>query len=128
MNTIKLVDHSEDQINAAVAEHVAGWKRHDPLGNGNAFWSVDGFHVAGYAHHFTRSADAVLGLLEKWCGEKEFNGPSIGMAADGEWIVSLHDGMDGLWSAKHKVLPTAISLALLRSKGISVEFTGEGRT
>jgi len=115
---MKLTDPTEDQINAAVAEHVAGYSFYGLA----KMWIEDANQPAGFSPipRFTRSADAVLPLLEK-DGECEISSPD---PATPHWTVkysSYHNGCG--FYGEGKTFPLAACIALLRAKGIQVEFT-----
>jgi len=124
---MKLINPSETEINNAVAEYVAGWQK-----SGFGGWVAPGeYHESKSC--FTRSADAVTNLLE----EGRVNGRQVqAFMGFKRWQIWIHDkGLDGFYSSADRPAdgdaPTfamAGCLALLRSRGISVEFTGEGRT
>jgi hypothetical protein len=127
-----LTNPTDDQLNAAFAEHVAGFK-HGGMNIGgdpnNTFgWSMTGpgskdpaaplheklsFWWTSDLPKFTRSMDAVLPWLKKaglWeCGYSAHH--------DGYWVtVSYgHDSED-------KSLPRAAVIALLRANGVEVVF------
>lgn len=109
---MKLVDLTDDQLNAAFAEHVAGWRLwagcHDQ-------WN-DGTKDVGKAR-FTTSADAVLPWLEK----HRFRVSAPWVPGD-EWsvVVVCEDGEVRADSAS---LSRASVMALLRAHGVEVEFT-----
>lgn len=122
MNAITLTNPTDDELSAAVAEHVAGltisfgciasWRQ---LPNGEPEEVQD-----GPIPNYSTSADAVLPLLEKWASEAEFNGPSIHMTPDSRWLVSLHNADDIVASATARTLPRAACIALLRANGVEV--------
>jgi len=153
---MKLTDPTEDQINAAVAEHVAGWRPTEQQIDAWVTWA----HVSGCDTSreaaiataklcdrpaFTRSADAVLPLLEKmkgdgfWVNIKDHtNGIQCGKR---DWLVIISnfddccdpdEGDDGFLKKGQPMIyregvaptfPLAACIALLRAKGIEVVFT-----
>ncbi len=122
-----LTNPTEDEINAAVAEYVAGWKCEmingawsgDPDSSAPVWTSPSGqVSTAYFIPAFTRSADAVLPLLEKWPGEWTKTGRM--------WIeLSTYNDEDGPGTveATADTFPLAACIALLRANGITVEFT-----
>ena len=108
---MKLMNPTDDELNAAFAEKVAGWW----LWPGYRDQWCDGTEDRGKAR-FTTSFDAVLPWLGKW-----------------RTIAIDWDRIAGLWSVgvgQHKdtpayspVLPRAAVIALLRAAGVEVEFT-----
>jgi len=132
---MKMINPSEDRINEVVAVEVAGWthvrsfiriRTHDrihilkgfPPGMKRSRSNGRGRQVPA----FTRSADAVLPLLEK----QGYWSTSLSSHASPAVSYAVHCGASSVGYADE--FPLAACIALLRSKGISVEFTGEGRT
>jgi hypothetical protein len=106
----KLANPTDSQINAAVAEYVAGWT------NDGTHW---GWHKgpdikrACDLDDYATSADAVLPLLE--------NGLSVSCVFGGfsfQWTVSVSNRI-----GKADALARAACIALLRAHGVEVEFT-----
>lgn len=106
----KLEGATDDELSAAVAEHVAGYKK-----DRNGYWR----DALGHCVHgefgdveFATSADAVLPLLNKlgfWSAR-----------FDGDEFVVTDDHMDNNSdnSADAPTFPRAACIALLRAKGI----------
>lgn len=126
----KLEDLDDEELNVAVALHVAGIKYRKER---RAIWAETGCHAFMTEESeevlvpervpYATSADAVLPLLEKWASEAEFNGPGIHMTPDSRWLVSLHNADDIVASATARTLPRAICIAMLQAKGIEVIIT-----
>lgn len=120
---MKLIDPTDDELNAAFAEKVAGWKRLDcclwdvgyDIGNPWCRKRSDGVWISNHAK-WTRSADAVLPWLEK-------RGYSI-IYRGGMYDVRVYDddGDNEAGRAYENCLPRAAVIALLRAHGIEVEF------
>lgn len=118
---MKLINPSDDELNAAFAEKVAGWFIHPDCGRLCPPNLPPAFNLGALpgVPAFTRSFDAVLPWLEK----------------DGAWamdwcpIISNRDAAYKVWIRKKGVealgpsLPRAAVLALLRARGVEVEFT-----
>jgi hypothetical protein len=112
---MKLTDPTEDQINAAVAEHVAGW-RHDP---DEGWRDQNGIPNTGVDYmDFTRSADAVLPLLEKNFAVWSYHNDR----PPGHFCADIDRENTRLIEA-YGAFPLAACIALLRAKGIEVVFT-----
>lgn len=142
---LTLTNPTADELSAAVAEHVAGWRRVPPpcgkkrewshvlLSPGAREWGNDykgqyivvwkGGDLGGDVPKWATSADAVLPLIEKWANSKKFNGPDIAMTPDGLWMVNLHDGDDIAASATAPTFPLSACIALLRAHNVEVIFT-----
>ena len=126
MNTtkLKLTTPTDDELSAAVAEHVAGREWDEIAGK---FWNFEADKTRGSFSliPFATSADAVLPLLEKW-------GDFCVSRYGGEYIIELNrfemlpDGREGDY-VQHQgddvKLPRAACIALLRANGIEVEVT-----
>lgn len=114
MKTISISKSSLAEVNAAVAEYVAGklvyWDISNGLGNARLGHNSSGPYVpiADYA----TDANAVFPLLEPYS--------EIYIARTGwsEWEVTLYDDRSS-WSI-NKSLPLAACYALLRAKGVPV--------
>ncbi len=138
---MKMINPTEDQINAAVAEKVAGWTKVD-LVHGCFGWKhprpSDGELSIYPLESFTRSMDAVLPLLEKhhWnCRSHGMSGSTHGYphctVTVTEFPVSEHPERFGTQHEGHcfsgdsiaTALPLAACIALLRAYGVEVEFT-----
>lgn len=124
---LKLTNPTLDQIDAAVAEHVAGWKLEMFMTNPPKPTGA-GIPPGGIAKdiapipRFTRSADAVLPLLEKWeyvdvNRDKDFE--------RGPWGVAISSKRDvaQLFIGSGSTMAIAACIALLRAHGVEVEFT-----
>lgn len=122
-----LVNPTNDQISAAVAEFVAGWKRTPE--EAKSVWCT-GKRGPGRTMFrnkcspFATSADAVLPLLEKY-GAIASRLPLV-------WSITLAEKTpdDGqiysvkvLARAKATTFPLAACIALLRAHGVDVTFT-----
>lgn len=119
--TTKLVNPTDEQLNNAVAIHVAGWTCFDseaPWGWRNPAGEL--FHRADVPR-FTTSADAVLPFLEKhsWMHYDHFD------PRDGINNISICDFESGkhLGAAQAKGFALTSVIALLRSHGAEVSFT-----
>lgn len=114
---MKLTNPTDDQLNAAFAEKVAGWFRTERLGK-QVLYDPEGGHVligdTRCMPSFTTSADAVLPFVSKL---KE-----VGIHyLEGDWYVRC-------WSEKKECancdsLPKACVIALLRAHGVEIEFS-----
>ncbi len=140
---MKLTNPTDEQLNASILETLAGWEKHGPnkgekkrvlyrlfepqesprkrmLGRVLIAWS-DGL-FGGDFPKFTQSFDLILPWLDKRGGHIEIR-KSLG----GGWTVKVyHEMIDGLVVAHPEwteSLPRAIVIALLRAKGVEVEFT-----
>ncbi len=117
---MKLINPTDSEIDAAVAEKVAGWKR---LHAEHAFdggvkceidaWAAPSGRIADAVPQFSRSADAVLPLLERmdrWqCdyGRPEKKYRLYFIRREGEGTAAT--------------FPRAACLALLRAHGVEVD-------
>jgi len=116
---VKLVNPTDDQLNAAFAEKVAGWKRltvKDP--SKDPEWETGGYGGHGYAFRvprFTTSADAVLPYI-KTHNEKEKWATEIFVGA-GKVSVYFKSA-----NAEADTLPKAAVIALLRAHGVEITY------
>lgn len=126
---MKLVNPTDEQLNAAFAEKVAGWTRYEPLkgekrtvicrlcgperGQTMLVWK-DG-SPGGCYPNWAKSADAVLPWLEK-CGHWQAHSSSKGIHIFVEY-PDRHNRSDD------QSFPRAAVIALLRANGVEVEFT-----
>ena len=123
---MKLLNPTDDQLNAAFAEKVAGWKRLDC-----DLWDVgldisspwcrkrsDGIWISNRTA-WTESADAVLPWLEKHrvAPIAEYR-PTVRAPAFTGWEIMLEHGCNG----RASTFPRAAVIALLRANGVEVEF------
>ena len=116
---MKLTNPTDDQLDAAFAEHVAGWKNCDDrsmLGDAPNMEFAYDEHVK--ITRFTRSADAVLSWLEKW----PRNWTKTGRMCVGLETWSDEDGIGDV-EAVAESFPRAAVIALLKAHGVEVEFT-----
>jgi hypothetical protein len=117
---MKIINPTDDHLNAAFAEKVAGWFRCERMGK-QVLYDPEGGHVLiGDTHcmpKFTESMDAVLPWLEKFNGHT--NGPEINFQS-GQWEVILN-GCTTRDRATCASLPRAAVIALLRAHGVEVE-------
>lgn len=141
---MKLINPTDDQIDAAVAEHVAGNPmrkvRREIWVEGGCFAAPTGEYEEVYEKEiarYSRSMDAVLPLLF----DHAWTSRSMGMSGMPEgqshphFIVRVreipHVNSDGsnnfdIWhEAFAHTLPRAGCIALLRAHGVEVEFTKE---
>ena len=118
---MKLINPTDDELNAAFAEKVAGWKLNfaGPSAFGtnlNPYWEDEKGRAQFDGPWFVYSADAVLPWLEK-------HGPSIErLGFTGVWTIRLNDSQL-LGEAADKSFPRAAVIALLRAHGVEVEVT-----
>lgn len=128
---MKLINPTDDELNAAFAEKVAGWFRAERLGK-QVLYDPEGGHVligdTRCMPQFTHSADAVLPWLERWrdSGKGYVAMATIHSAAMQRtgWVVQVRDAETGpLQEIIHWSLPRAAVIALLRAHGVEVEFT-----
>lgn len=125
MNTtkLKLTNPTDDELSAAVAEHVAGWKH---VFKGNHTQIVYGYPPIptgrgcgdAIVPGFATSADAVLPLLEK-CQHFDHNWNCVHKQ---HWVWVKIEGRDKAVGSD-PVFARAGSIALLRANGIEVEVT-----
>lgn len=122
---MKIINPTDDQLDAAFAEHVAGQIPTVSPGyftypNVRGFWR---------AKKFTQSSDAVLPWLEKGRESGRRIGIEVGFRL---WRIWIHDkNTDGLYDSclerrpdgESDTLPRAAVIALLRAHGVEVEFT-----
>ena len=125
---MKLTNPTDAELDAAFAEHVAGWMWRPERGGA---WFLKSEYEDPYSWvrimdakgadigisglRFTQSADAVLPYLEK----KEESGSVIdAIRVGGKWSIIIH----AEYSAEDESLPRACVIALLRAHGIQVEF------
>lgn len=132
---MKLIDPTEVQLNEAFAVHVAGWKRVNISTNPSGdigVWLKDEVLVWGSQPlGFTTSADAVLPFVDSII--RVNNNCGI-------WTVTLHFGYTvtgpsksemkandftgwAVESAEKCAFAKALVIALLRSKGVEIEFS-----
>jgi hypothetical protein len=113
---MKLTKPTPDQINAAVAEYVAGWKRIKEAAN--ITFEIPSTGARGTPPPFATSADAVLPLLENGedIAQIRYLRYSTGRYA---WEVSLNSSFSG----SGETFPFGLCIALLRAHGVEVEFT-----
>jgi hypothetical protein len=122
--TTTLTNPTDDQLNCAFAEKVAGWTQdkeeywHDAEGSGV---NEDGFYLVP---SFTTSADAVLPWLEKWTQDHPGDEWHVGQRK-GMWAIDVHQpkGFIDQYNSRDKSLAKAAVIALLRAHGVVVEFT-----
>ena len=116
---MKLTNPTNEQINAAVAEYVAGWKK-IPEATNIAF-EVPETGARGTPPDFATSADALLPLLEKLI---RFDVYATGNASASQGCrVYVWDHDDNEHRGVAQALPLAACIALLRAHGVEVEFT-----
>jgi hypothetical protein len=117
---MKLVNPTDDQLNAAFAEKVAGWLRAERMGK-EVLYDPEGGHVligdTRCMPSFTTSADAVLPWLAKtgrW--QCDYGRPhALG------YRIYFPQNSDGE-AASESFARTAV-IALLRAHGVEVEFS-----
>jgi len=132
--SITLTDPTDQQLNEAVAVHVAGWRKFEDPDEGDVTWldengkllytgRADGFRFA-----YTQSADAVLPLLEKWRLEKTGVIHITTDAAGRNWQVNFgrypaisNQGVR-MATVIADTFPRAACLALLAAHGVTVTF------
>lgn len=129
---MKLIDPSDEELNSAFAEKIAGWVITERRTDGAMYGhpnSAPSYDVAecppGLIPNFARSADAVLPHLEKmgeWSqyyhkGSPESERWSVGV----DRIIPHGSGWAG--QAKASTFARATTIALLRAHGTEVEFT-----
>lgn len=128
---MKLNNPTDDQLNAAFAEHVAGWKRIPAKGDIPEMWNTgtdclnQGGGFAWRVPRYSKYADAVLPWLEKWPDVE------IHRVKDNGWQVSIMDirrypdrtETGVLAEAWEDTIARAICIALLRANGVEVEVT-----
>lgn len=110
---MKLLNPTDDELNAAFAEKVAGWTRTAlyfyPPGLPNSMNVNQAFPLPP----FTTSADAVLPFTKglKWTST----------TTDGGYVVRINPGFNEA-VAVNKDFAAALAIALLRAHGVVVEF------
>jgi len=119
---MKLLNPTDDELNAAFAERVAGWtcRTVDDLSGERTYQRPDGANIV-MERVFTQSADAVLPWLEKrfrW--ECDFTGTGYQV-----WVSEMPPGPRKMADCvgSDKTFPRAAVIALLRAHGVEVEFT-----
>jgi hypothetical protein len=123
--TLTLTNPTDDQLNAAFAEKVAGWTLRDeywmtsPKRFAGRSWLCGNKWMCGESElpPFTTSADAVLPWLEKWNESWEVS------YYNNVWNIAIEDRKGGMiygW-VKDKSFPRAAVIALLRAHGVVVE-------
>ncbi len=127
---MKLLNPTDDELNAAFAEKVAGWHLGDESKNEfSGYWYSSSGNVEKLGKDpmkFTTSADAVLPWLEKmpqWANESVGYGPK----ATRHYCRVFHrpkqsDISDNLYLGKADTFPRAAVIALLLAHGVEVEF------
>lgn len=133
---MKLINPTDDELNAAFAEKVAGWQpTEDQIERASIIdeaWYGDATReqavqsaIRAFRPHFTRSMDAVLPWLEKsgyYVSLCYWNGP---WAEPPGWCLSLwendENGQQVGDYVRDKSLPRACVIALLRVHGVDIE-------
>ncbi len=125
---MKLINPTDDQLNAAFAEKVAGWVNQGRAKGVPALehrWVLPDRSIRSFGKlcppmNFTSSADAVLPWLEKftWRGCSYRAGDHYFAEAE----ITLN-GAKQISVVSRKSLADAAVIALLRSKGVEIEFT-----
>lgn len=109
---------TDDEINALVAEHVAGWTDFYEEDHGSVGLVKLGVNPASgndeYVTDFVNDSNAVLRLLDK-CERGWHASNAEAQSIHGRFMVSF-DGHVG----RADTFPRAACLALLRAKGIEV--------
>lgn len=111
--TINLKTATPEQINAAVAEYVAGWRYTQPSDKMGELWDNERGELELDGPSFATSADAVLPLLERqewWSKIGHTNHVEVGYYDDGPCMAY----------GEAATFPMAACIALLNSKGIEV--------
>ena len=117
---MKLTNPSDDELDEAFAEHVAGWKKRMDYVAARPAWDMGGgMWWANGSGNFTKYADSVLPYLDKAANIKD----------GGYWRVVSNDlGVSVEINYEHypvaDTFPRACVIALLRANGVEVEFTG----
>ncbi len=125
---MKLINPTDEELNAAFAESVARWSYNSHY---NDWYLKDGDSIAWSGRktpEWTKSADAVLPWLAKYVTETGCLW-SITVRPDGLFLVNegyqdesgpmLNGGHDA--DVEDKSLPRAAVIALLRAHGVEVE-------
>ena len=127
---MKLIDPTDDELNAAFAEKVAGWTRFFSENLGAALFHPPGLPDAANVNkrfevpRFTQSADTVLPWLEKWRDGNTLFIAGTSIFGERAWGVDLIDNSQNFRQfVKDPSLPRAAVIALLRAHGVEVEFT-----
>jgi hypothetical protein len=126
----KLINLTDDELNAAFAEHVAKWSR---CGDGYGVEDIYCEKTFPYKSHgptrkhdFIRSMDAVLPWMEKlgWRGTSNRAGSTCAATVevnhpecDGRSFIAAQD-----YTHTQTPLPRACVIALLRANGVEVVF------
>lgn len=138
---MKLTNPTDDELNAAFAEKVAGWIAPTsespytesssvgcPQVNLDFYWK-DNRGLCCDGPRFTTSADAVLPWLEKWHdADAQNRDVRICRRLAGDWLVTLRTRTNpweqwvDQWEEDGD-FPRAAVIALLRANGVEVEFT-----
>lgn len=134
---MKLTNPTDDQLDAAFAEKVAGWKmlRQELFGTHyiprwcppNMPDAVNMLALDTKPPPFTRSMDAVLPWLEKM---PSFEIVALAYSVVGEryecrvWpTLSQSSGANNVFLGRADIPSTAAVIALLRANGVEVEFS-----
>jgi len=132
---MKLTNPTDDQLNAAFAEKVAGWHnlKHGVYGSGAperepSWHGTPPQRKAGIwgIPRFTNSANDVLPWLEKWRMLRDVDrsvGINLAINCARHWHVKLNDEQDDDYFASADTISRAAVIALLRAHGAEVEFT-----
>lgn len=110
---MKLINPTDLHLDAAFAEHVAGWMQCERLGR-MVWYDPEGGHEIN-PPRFTESADLVLPALEKqraWVCEKTWDSD--------EYTVRVSNPL--AITARSISFAKAAVIALLRAHGVEVEF------
>lgn len=117
----RLVNPTDDDLNAAFAEYVAGLEAFPTSTGGWVCYERRGdWKIMIPMLDYSKSVNAVLPWLEK----QPY--PDIGRVANGDWKVTFYLNMDSGGDEKtvyaiDESLPRAIVIALLRAHNVEVE-------
>jgi hypothetical protein len=127
---MKLINPTDDELNAAFAEKVAGWKLNaaGPSAFGtnlNPYWEDEKGRSQFDGPWFAYSADAVLPWLEKL--GSSWHCSHVKEEARGDYfefyLGYIKDGKYPVFVVHESSFPRAAVIALLRAHGVEIEFT-----
>ncbi len=113
---MKLVNPTNDELNAAFAVHVCGWARIAEAAN--VAFLVPETGAIGTPPNFCGSVDASLGWLENRSKALNISYCDVQCL----WTVEIVKYKTS-WKSEANTLSKAAAIALLRAHGVEIEFT-----